>query len=632
MLGQTEKGTITVHTENIFPIIKRWLYSDKDIFLRELISNAADAINKLKMLGYSGEFAGNAEEGAIHVTLDKEARTLTIEDNGIGMTADEVKKYITQIAFSSAEEFIEKYKSSEDVNQQIIGHFGLGFYSSFMVSQKVEIETLSYRPNSEAVLWQCDGTTSFDLGPAQRTKRGTVVRLFIDKESEEFLDEAKIKELIRSYCDFLPIPITFNGEQANRQKPLWVSSPSVLKDEDYLEFYRYLYPLNDEPLFWVHLNTDYPFTLQGVLYFPRLRPDLDYSKGQIKLFCNQVFVTNNCEEIIPQFLLPLQGAVDSPDIPLNVSRSFLQADRTVRRISDYIAKKVSDRLKELFQEEKEKYQQFWKDIHLFVKYGVMNSEKFYEQVKDIIIFQSTASEEYTTLADYLERNKERLGEKEKKVYYASDTSAQANYLELLKAQGIEALILDSFIDSHFVNFLERHNPEVRFARVDSEIHEQTLEQDKANQLVDAKTNKTRTEQLADLFKDKLHLPKLNIRAEALKTQTIPAVLLLPESLRRFKEMTALMQQKQMDFLEEHTLVLNTNHPLIQNIPQLEDEALSEMVCRHVYDLALLSQKNFDAETMGQFIQRSNEVLTRLAGRAVGSVDKVEPAEPEMPTA
>jgi molecular chaperone HtpG len=621
MLGQTEKGTISVHTENIFPIIKRWLYSDKDIFLRELISNAADAISKLRMLGYSGEFEGSADEGVIQVTLDKEARTLTIEDNGIGMTADEVKKYITQIAFSSAEEFIEQYKSSEDVNQQIIGHFGLGFYSSFMVSERVEIETLSYRPESEAVLWQCDGTTSFEIGPSTRTKRGTAVRLFIDKESEEFLEEAKIKELIRSYCDFLPIQIMFNGEQANRQKPLWVSSPSSLTDEDYLEFYRYLYPMNEEPLFWVHLNTDYPFTLQGILYFPRLRPDIDFTKGQIKLFCNQVFVTNNCEEIIPQFLTPLQGAVDSPDIPLNVSRSFLQADRTVRRISDYVAKKVADRLKELFQEEREKYQQYWKDIHLFVKYGVMNNDKFYEQVKDIIIFQSTASEEYTTLAEYLERNKKLLTDspqKEKKVYYASDTSAQANYLELLKAQGVEALVLDSFIDSHFVNFLERHNPEARFARVDSEIHEQTLEQDKANELVDAKTNKTRTEQLVDLFKVKLHLPKLNVRAEALKTQTIPAVLLLPESLRRFKEMTALMQQKQMEFLEDHTLVLNTNHPLIQNIPQLEDEGLSELVCRHVYDLALLSQKNFDAETMGQFIQRSNEVLTRLSGRAVGA--------------
>jgi molecular chaperone HtpG len=621
MLGQTEKGTISVHTENIFPIIKRWLYSDKDIFLRELISNAADAISKLRMLGYSGEFEGSADEGVIQVTLDKEARTLTIEDNGIGMTADEVKKYITQIAFSSAEEFIEQYKSSEDVNQQIIGHFGLGFYSSFMVSERVEIETLSYRPESEAVLWQCDGTTNFEIGPSTRTTRGTAVRLFIDKESEEFLEEAKIKELIRSYCDFLPTQIMFNGEQANRQKPLWVSSPSSLTDEDYLEFYRYLYPMNEEPLFWVHLNTDYPFTLQGILYFPRLRPDIDFTKGQIKLFCNQVFVTNNCEEIIPQFLTPLQGAVDSPDIPLNVSRSFLQADRTVRRISDYVAKKVADRLKELFQEEREKYQQYWKDIHLFVKYGVMNNDKFYEQVKDIIIFQSTASEEYTTLAEYLERNKELLTDspqKEKKVYYASDTSAQANYLELLKAQGVEALVLDSFIDSHFVNFLERHNPEARFARVDSEIHEQTLEQDKANELVDAKTNKTRTEQLVDLFKVKLHLPKLNVRAEALKTQTIPAVLLLPESLRRFKEMTALMQQKQMEFLEDHTLVLNTNHPLIQNIPQLEDEEYSELVCRHVYDLALLSQKNFDAETMGQFIQRSNEVLTRLSGRAVGA--------------
>ncbi|MBW4696896.1 MAG: molecular chaperone HtpG [Aphanocapsa lilacina HA4352-LM1] len=611
-----ERGSITVHTENIFPIIKRWLYSDKDIFLRELISNAADAISKLKMLGYSGEFQSSGEEFEIRVTLDKEAKILSVNDNGLGMTAEEVKKYINQVAFSSAEEFLQKYQG-DDVKQQIIGHFGLGFYSAFMVAGKVEIDTLSYKGGAEAVLWSCDGTTAFELTSSERTERGTTVRLFIDAENEEFLDEVNIRQLIRNYCDFLPVPIKFNGEVANRQKPLWTQSPGSLKDEDYKEFYSYLYPLNDEPLFWIHLNTDYPFNLQGILYFPRLRSDIDWTKGQIRLFCNQVFVSNNVEEIIPQFLTPLQGAVDSPDIPLNVSRSFLQNDRTVRRIADYITKKVGDRLKELHRDDYERYVQCWKDINMFIKYGVMNSDKFYEQVKDILIFPLALGESYTTLKDYLERNKERTGGK---VYYASDTGAQTPYIELLKSQDIEVLLLDAYIDTHFVSFLERHNSEARFARVDSDLDENVLSKDKAAELVDPATNKTRSEQLVELFQRQLSQAKLKVRAEALKSEATPAVLLLPESLRRIKEMTALVQQKPMEFLEDHTLVLNTSNPLIQNVQRLadtgRDDALVTLVCQHVYDLALLSQKSFDAESMGQFIQRSNDVLTRLSNRAV----------------
>ncbi|UFP96233.1 molecular chaperone HtpG [Gloeobacter morelensis] len=611
-----ERGSITVHTENIFPIIKRWLYSDKDIFLRELISNAADAISKLKMLGYSGEFQSSGEEFEIRVTLDKEAKILSVTDNGLGMTAEEVKKYINQVAFSSAEEFLQKYQG-DDVKQQIIGHFGLGFYSAFMVAGKVEIDTLSYKGGAEAVLWSCDGTTAFELTSSERTERGTTVRLFIDAENEEFLDEVNIRQLIRNYCDFLPVPIKFNGEVANRQKPLWTQSPGSLKDEDYKEFYSYLYPLNDEPLFWIHLNTDYPFNLQGILYFPRLRSDIDWTKGQIRLFCNQVFVSNNVEEIIPQFLTPLQGAVDSPDIPLNVSRSFLQNDRTVRRIADYITKKVGDRLKELHRDDYERYVQCWKDINMFIKYGVMNSDKFYEQVKDILIFPVALGESYTTLKDYLERNKEKTGGK---VYYASDTGAQAPYIELLKSQDIEVLLLDAYIDTHFVSFLERHNSEARFARVDSDLDENVLSKDKAAELVDPATNKTRSEQLVELFQQKLSQAKLKVRAEALKSEATPAVLLLPESLRRLKEMTALVQQKPMEFLDDHTLVLNTSNPLIQNVQRLadtgRDDALVTLVCQHVYDLALLSQKSFDAESMGQFIQRSNDVLTRLSNRAV----------------
>ncbi len=644
-----EQGTITIHSENIFPIIKKWLYSDHEIFLRELVSNAVDAIQKLKMVAYAGEYDGEVGEPEITIAIDKDQKTLSISDNGIGMTGEEVKKYINQVAFSSAEEFVTKYKNSTD--QGIIGHFGLGFYSSFMVAKQVEINTLSYQANAQAVRWTCDGSTEFTLEESERGDRGTTITLTLQDEEEEYLEPTRIKQLIRTYCDFLPVAIKMDGEQINQQKAPWKDSPSNLSKEDYLEFYRYLYPFQDEPLLWVHLNTDYPFVVNGILYFPKLRPDIDVTKGQIKLFCNQVFVSDNCEEVIPRFLLPLRGVIDSTDIPLNVSRSFLQNDRTVRRIADYIAKKVGDRLKELYRSDRAAYIRSWQDLGTFVKFGSLNDDKFKKQVEDILIYRTTAQLEaapavevqaeagdawqevnagqdgpaYTTLKEYLERNKDRHANR---VYYATDEVNQATYVQLHKSQGIEVLFMDSFIDSHFMSFLEREYSDVKFLRVDADLDETLIDKDQAAEIVDPSTNKTRSEQIKQLFEQALSKPKLTIRTESLKSENPleapPAMVLLPETSRRLQEMMAMMQQTQ-DFSlpEEHTLLVNTSHPLIQNLTHLSQGSivqaggqspsadLANQICQHVYDLALMAQKGFDAEGMKTFTERSNQVLTRL---------------------
>jgi molecular chaperone HtpG len=659
-----EQGTISIHTENIFPIIKKSLYSDHQIFLRELVSNAVDAIQKLNMVSRAGEYTGDIGEPEIQIAIDKGNKTLSITDNGIGMTAEEVKKYINQVAFSSAEEFIHKYEGKSD--QPIIGHFGLGFYSSFMVAQKVEIDTLSYQDGAQAVHWTCDGSPQFTLDESSRTTRGTTITLTLAGEEEEFLESARIKNLVKTYCDFMPVPIKLDGEVLNKQKAPWRESANNLSKEDYLEFYRYLYPFQEEPLLWVHLNTDYPFIINGILYFPKMRPDVDVTKGQIKLFCNQVFVSDNCEEIIPQFLTPMRGVIDSTDIPLNVSRSALQGDRTVRRIGDYIAKKVGDRLKELYRDNREQYISAWKDLSTFVKFGVLNDEKFKKQVEDIIVFRTTAkftqnpvgetpavevqsaegdvwqdvtpsasttedatsSLPYTTLKEYLERNKERH---ENRVFYSTDEATQATYIELHKNQGLEVLFMDSFIDTHFINFLEREYNDVKFTRVDSDLDNTLLEQDKTGEIVDPKTNKTRSEVIKELFEKSLNKPKVNIRAEALKSDdpqgTPPAMVLLPEILRRLREMNALMQQQNAEFPEDHILLVNTAHPLIQNLANLNQggiiqgdgesstSPLVNLICQHVYDLALMSQKGFDAQGMKSFVERSNEVLTKLTEQA-----------------
>ncbi|NES20923.1 MAG: molecular chaperone HtpG [Symploca sp. SIO3E6] len=659
-----EQGNITIHTENIFPIIKKSLYTDHEIFLRELISNAVDAIQKLKMVSYSGEVDGELEEPEISIAVDKDNKTLSVTDNGIGMTAEEVKKYINQVAFSSAEEFIQKYQ--KDADQQIIGHFGLGFYSSFMVAKKVDIDTFSYRQGSQAVHWSCDGSPAFELSESSRTQRGTTVTLTLQDEELEYLETARIKQLVKNYCDFMPVPIKLDDEELNKHEALWKQSSQNLTKEDYLEFYRYLHPFQEEPLLWVHLNTDYPFLLNGILYFPKIKPDVDVTKGQIKLFCNQVFVSDHCEEVIPNFLTPLRGVIDSPDIPLNVSRSALTNDRTVRRIADYIAKKVASRLKSLYDEDWAEYIRCWQDVGTFVKFGSLNDDKFKKQVEDILIYRTTyqsngksdqKSEEtpevqvqsdegdvwqdvtkqegeqeksnlpYTTLKDYLERNKERH---ENHVFYCNDEASQATYVELHKNQGLEVLFMDSFIDTHFINFLEREYSDVKFSRVDSELDDTLIDQDKSGEIIDPKTNKTRAEVIKELFEKALNKPKLNIRTQALKSDdpqgTPPAMVLLPEAMRRLQDMTAMMQQQSAQFPEEHILVVNTSHPLIDNLMQLSQgsivqsdgkspsEELSQQICQHVYDLALMAQKGFDADGMKAFVERSNQVLTRLTER------------------
>ena len=656
-----EKGNISIHTENIFPIIKKSLYTDHEIFLRELISNGVDAISKLKMASLSGELQGEIGNPEIIIDVNKEKKTLSISDNGIGMTTEEIKKYINQVAFSSAEEFITKY--GKDANE-LIGHFGLGFYSAFMVATKVEIDTLSYKEGSKAIHWSCDGSPEFELSDSDRTTRGTTITLTLMEEETEYLEPQRIKQLVKKYSDFMPVEIRFEGERINQEKALWKQSPQDLKDEDYLEFYRYLYPFQEDPLLWVHLKTDYPFILDGILYFPKLKPDVDVTKGQIKLFCNQVFVSDHCEEVIPEFLMPLRGVIDSTDIPLNVSRSALTNHRTVRRISDYISKKVADRLKSLYNEDRAKYIDCWEDVGTFVKYGCLKEDKFKKQVEDIIVYRTTNenaaikldsgepkvevdsgddvwqdvtpegkegevktsadTKPYTTLKEYLERNKEKH---ENRVFYSTDASTQATYIELYKNQDLEVLYLDSFIDTnYFIPFLEQEYKDVKFSRVDSELDD-LVEKDKSQEIVDPTTNKTKGEVIKELFEKALDKPKVNIKTESLKTgnaeDTPPAMVLLPEAMRRMQEMTAMLQQTTMNFPDEHVLMINTSHPLVENIYTLSkgsiiqgdgtspNQELVNMMCNHVYDLALMAQKAFDADGMKKFVQRSNQVLTRL---------------------
>ena len=658
-----EKGNITIHTENIFPIIKKSLYTDHEIFLRELISNSVDAISKLKMAVFAGEMKGEVPEPEITLSVDQDNNTLSITDNGIGMTADEIKKYINQVAFSSAEEFVHKYKKNAN---DLIGHFGLGFYSAFMVAKKVEIDTLSYKEGSQAVHWSCDGSPEFELIDSSRTEIGTTIILTLMDEEQEYLEPSRIRQLVKTYSDFLPVSIKFEGENINKQRSLWKEPAQNLTKEDYLEFYRYLYPFQEDPLLWVHLNTDYPFLVTGILYFPKLRPDVDVSKGSIKLFCNQVFVSNHCEEVIPEFLMPLRGVIDSPDIPLNVSRSALTNHRTVRGIANHISKKIADRLKSLFEETPEEYIRCWEDVGTFVKYGSLKEDKFKKQVEDILIYRTTyqptnqpktdgetdsirveakgdvwqeiegektdnssyliyEKSGLTTLKAYLERNNESH---ENRVFYCTDKTTQATYVELYQNQGLEVLFMDSFIDTnYFIPFLEREYPDVQFSRVDAELDKTLLQEDESKEIVDPTTNKTRSEQIKEIFEKALNKPKVNIRAEALKSNTPestpPVMVLLPETMRRLQEMTAMMQQQAMEFPEEHVLVINTGHPLIENIYQLSQSSIiqgtgespsgeiAKMLCQHLYDLAMIAQQGLSSQGMKSFVERSNQMLTCL---------------------
>lgn len=655
-------GSISINTENIFPIIKKWLYSEKDIFVREMVSNANDAIIKLKKLVSMGEAElQQNEKFYIKVIVNKDEKTIKFIDNGIGMTCEEVDKYINQIAFSGAVDFLEKYKDKADESSQIIGHFGLGFYSAFMVSDKVTIDTLSWQAGASAAKWTSSGGTEYEMDDSERTERGTTVTLYVADDSLEFLDYYKMKEILEKYCAFMPIEIFIEdaakegdssqkadkteddgaekketgveakGEGDSSQKtstddekkaadeqekpindthPLWLKNQKDCTDEEYKEFYKKVFHDFNDPLFWIHLNMDYPFRLKGILYFPKLKHEFETIEGQIKLYYNQVFVADNIKEVIPEFLMLLKGTIDCPDLPLNVSRSFLQNDGYVSKISSHITKKVADKLVSIFENERDNYNKFWDDINPFIKYGCIREEKFYDKVKDIIIFKTTNGD-YISLDDYLERNKEKHKDR---VFYITDEKQQSQYINMFKDQGMEAVILNTLIDNHFIQFIEMKKSDVKFSRIDADLSESMKDTQTAEVEADLATK------LETVFKESIGNDKLKIQVEALKTISVPGIILLSEYSRRMQEMSKMYGMNGMDlsgmFSDEQTLVLNSNNSLIKAVAKMagndDKKENVDLICKHVYDLAMMSHKQLDPEAMTKFIERSNLLLGRLA--------------------
>ena len=623
------KGNISVDSENLFPIIKKWLYSDKDIFLRELVSNGCDAVTKLKKLTSIGEAQiDENEKFKVTVSIFKDAKKLVISDNGIGMTAEEIDKYINQIAFSGASDFLSKYKEEDDKGSQIIGHFGLGFYSAFMVADSVEIDSLSYQDGAKAAKWTCDGSMEFDLTDGDRTERGTAITLNIAEDSEEFLEESTIRQILHKYCAFLPIEIYVEVPEdkhedhcdcghdhdheheddtpsepkpINNTTPLWMKKPSECTDEEYKEFYRNVFMDFNEPLFWIHLNVDYPFNLKGILYFPKINHEFAGQEGQIKLYNNQVFVADNVKEVIPEFLMLLKGVIDCPDLPLNVSRSFLQNDGYVKKISSHITKKVADKLTSIYNNERENYEKYWDYINIFIKYGCLRDEKFYEKVKDVIIYKDIDGK-YLTLDEYLD------GKEEKDVYYVSDPQTQSQYINMFKNQGLNAVVLPSMMDTHFISLVEMKQPGVKFKRIDSAINDISDNTEKDD------STKEQEEKLIEKFKNEIKDDTLKIEVQSLKDDSIPAVILLGEQSRRMQEMYKAYGQQMAGmadmFHDEFTLVLNSNNSLIKKIDTLNDED-ANLVIDHVYDLAKISHSPLPAEQMTKFIERSNKLLEKL---------------------
>lgn len=623
------KGNISVDSENLFPIIKKWLYSDKDIFLRELVSNGCDAVTKLKKLTSIGEAQiDENEKFKVTVSIFKDAKKLVISDNGIGMTAEEIDKYINQIAFSGASDFLSKYKEEDDKGSQIIGHFGLGFYSAFMVADSVEIDSLSYQDGAKAAKWTCDGSMEFDLTDGDRTERGTAITLNIAEDSEEFLEESTIRQILHKYCAFLPIEIYVEVPEdkhedhcdcghdhdheheddtpsepkpINNTTPLWMKKPSECTDEEYKEFYRNVFMDFNEPLFWIHLNVDYPFNLKGILYFPKINHEFAGQEGQIKLYNNQVFVADNVKEVIPEFLMLLKGVIDCPDLPLNVSRSFLQNDGYVKKISSHITKKVADKLTSIYNNERENYEKYWDYINIFIKYGCLRDEKFYEKVKDVIIYKDIDGK-YLTLDEYLD------GKEEKDVYYVSDPQTQSQYINMFKNQGLNAVVLPSMMDTHFISLVEMKQTGVKFKRIDSAINDISDNTEKDD------SAKEQEEKLIEKFKNEIKDDTLKIEVQSLKDDSIPAVILLGEQSRRMQEMYKAYGQQMAGmadmFHDEFTLVLNSNNSLIKKIDTLNDED-ANLVIDHVYDLAKISHSPLPAEQMTKFIERSNKLLEKL---------------------
>ena len=658
-MGNIEKGSLSITSENIFPIIKKWLYSDHDIFLRELVSNACDAITKLKKLDGIGEWkAPEDNKYRVDVITDSEAKTITVIDNGIGMTADEVKKYINQIAFSGAQSFLEQYKDKTS-EEQIIGHFGLGFYSAFMVARRVTIDTLSYKEGEKPVHWVSDEGIDFTMEDGDRTERGTKITLYLNDDCYEFANEYRVKEILEKYCSFMPVEIYYTNANAikaekaevvedkeaekkeeapkpiNDIHPLWTRHPNEVSEEDYKEFYRKVFRDYKEPLFWIHLNMDYPFNLKGILYFPKINNEYEAAEGTIKLYNNQVFIADNIKEVIPEFLLLLKGVIDCPDLPLNVSRSALQNDGFVKKISDYITKKVAEKLSGLCKTDRENYEKYWDDISPFIKYGCLKDDKFEEKMKEFILFKDIY-DKYVTFDDYVktiepekaeeEKAADGKAEEEKKedgaetepekpkkiIYYVTDVREQSQYINMFKENGLNAVILEHRIDQPFINALEMKNDDLKFERIDSKVNASAK-----NELPEEEV-KAMTESLSELFKKALDKEKLEVKVESLKNENVSSMITVSEEVRRMQDMMKLYGMGAMGdspFEMGEVLVLNSNNALVKYLLDHKEEADNDKVklfCEQLYDLAVIANRQLSPEAMTKFIARSNEVLKLLA--------------------
>lgn len=603
-----EKGNISIHTENIFPIIKKFLYSDHEIFLRELVSNAVDASQKIKRLASIGEYNGDLGELKVKVSFDKEAKTITISDSGLGMTAEEIKKYINQIAFSGATEFVEKYKDKGD-EKAIIGHFGLGFYSAFMVAGQVEINTKSYQENTESARWICDGSTEFEISAGNRETRGTDITLYIAEDSEEFLDELRIKQILEKYCKFLPIEIEFQDKIVNNPAPIWANSPSELSDEDYLKFYEELYPFAEKPLFWIHLNVDYPFNLTGILYFPKVKNELQLQREKIQLYSRQVFITDEVKDVVPEFLMLLHGVIDSPDIPLNVSRSFLQADSNVKKINTYITKKVADKLGDLFKSDRQGFEEKFENIGIFVKYGMISDEKFYDRAKDYCLVQNTDGKLFT-LNEYAEFVQANQKDKNDDVIYlySSDVLAQDGFIQSAKKRGYDVLKLDSVLDNHFINMLEQKIVKTHLKRVDADTIEKLIDNGIVIETILSEEDKNT---IKGIFEEVISDKSKSVVLEAMPVDELPAVITQNEFMRRMTDMSRVGGGGMGMFgamPNNYIVSVNANHPSVSKILQTSEAADQKKLAKQIYDLALLSQNMLTGAELTAFIQRTAVAL------------------------
>jgi molecular chaperone HtpG len=626
-----EKGTISIHTENIFPIIKKFLYSDNEIFLRELVANAVDATQKIKRLATLGQYSGELGDTTVEVSFDEKKKTITISDKGLGMTAEEIKKYINQVAFSGAEEFVEKFKDAKDANE-IIGKFGLGFYSAFMVADKVEIHTLSYQEGAEAAKWTCDGSTSFEISKGKRKTRGTDIILHVNKDSEEFVDKRKLQGILDKYAKFLPVPIKFGTKTEsvedgvdeegkkkwksvdidniiNTTAPIWTRSPGDITDEDYLEFYKELYPMSEDPLFWIHLNVDYPFNLTGVLYFPKVKNEFELQRNKIKLYSRQVFITDEVKDIVPEFLMLLHGVIDSPDIPLNVSRSFLQADSSVKKINSYITKKVADKLAELYKKDRKAYESKWNDIGLFVKYGMISEEKFYEKGKDFALLKNTNGE-FFTIEEYQSKVKAVQTDKNEQtiILYSTDVNKQDGFIQSANKKDYDVLVMDSPIDSHFIQNLESKLEKTQLKRVDADVAEKLIQKEEgyANLLTEEQSKTVK-----EIFEKAINSKTYSVEVEGLNPEEMPVTITMEEFMRRMKEM-AQTGGGAMSFYgslpDAYKVAINGNHPMVDKILKSESEEEKTKLAKQSFDLALLAQGLLTGKELTAFVKRSVEML------------------------